>query len=334
MAGIDLTMIWAAIIGFAVMAYVVMDGFDLGIGILFPTLAVGAERDQAMNSIAPVWDGNETWLVMGGGGLLAAFPLAYAIILPATYPLMIAMLLGLVFRGVAFEFRWRDSRHRALWDFAFWLGSLVAAFAQGVTLGAILQGIHVENDAYAGGWLDWLSPFSVLTGISVVVGYGLLGATWLIWKTEGMTQYRARGAAFWLGAGTLVALAAVSVATPFLDYDYWRRWFTMPNVLATSQVPLLVAICAATFFWSLKRRWERLPFLMALALFLLSFVGLGISIYPYAVPRAVTIWDAAAPPASQVFMLAGALVIIPLILAYTGWAYWVFRGKVGSAGYH
>lgn len=230
MYSIDLTTFWAAIIGFAVMAYVVMDGFDLGIGILFPSLAVGEERDQAMNSIAPVWDGNETWLVMGGGGLLAAFPLAYAIILPATYPLMIAMLLGLVFRGVAFEFRWRDPGHRALWDVAFWLGSLIAAFAQGVTLGAILQGIHVVDDAYAGGWLDWLSPFSLLTGVAVVVGYALLGATWLIWKTERTSQRHARRAAFWLGAGTLLALGAVSAVTPFLDYDYWRRWFAMPGV--------------------------------------------------------------------------------------------------------
>ena len=334
MASIDLTVFWAGIIGFAVMAYVVMDGFDLGIGILFPSLAVGDERDQAMNSIAPVWDGNETWLVLGGGGLFAAFPLAYGIILPATYPLMIAMLLGLVFRGVAFEFRWRDPRHRPFWDIAFCLGSFVAAFTQGVTLGAILQGIHVERGAYAGGWLDWLSPFSLLTGIAVVIGYGLLGATWLIWKTEGSSQHHARRVAFWLALGTLAALAAVSAATPFLAYDYWRRWFAMPGVLLTAQVPLLVAICAAALFWGLKREFERLPFVMALAIFLLGFVGLGISIYPYVVPRAVTIWDAAAPYSSQVFMLPGALVIIPIILAYTGWAYWVFRGKAGVHGYH
>jgi cytochrome d ubiquinol oxidase subunit II len=287
-----------------------------------------------MNSIAPVWDGNETWLVMGGGGLFAAFPLAYAIILPATYPLIIAMLLGLVFRGVAFEFRWRDAGHRALWDMAFSLGSVVAALAQGITLGAILQGVRVENDAYAGGWLDWLSPFSLLTGIAVVIGYALLGATWLIWKTEGTSQRHARRLAFWLGLGTLAALAAVSAATPFLHYDYWRRWFALPGVLLTAQVPLLVAICAATLLWSLKRDFERLPFAMALALFLLGFLGLGISIYPYIVPRAVTIWDAAAPPESQSFMLVGALVIVPVILAYTGWAYWVFRGKAGVHGYH
>jgi cytochrome d ubiquinol oxidase subunit II len=334
MENIDLTVVWIGIIAFAIFAYVVMDGFDLGIGILFPSFAVGDERDQAMNSIAPVWDGNETWLVLGGGGLFAAFPLAYAIILPATYPLMIAMLLGLVFRGVAFEFRWRDPRHRHFWDFAFTAGSIVATLSQGITLGAILQGVRVENGAYAGGWLDWLSPFSVLTGVALLIGYALLGATWLIWKTEGSSQQHARRVAFWLGIAMLAALGAVSIATPFLDYDYWRRWFAMPGALVTAQVPLLIAICAATFFVSLKRGAELLPFLMSLAFFLLGFVGLAISIFPYIVPRTVTIWDAAAPHASQAFMLVGSMVIIPVILVYTGWAYWVFRGKAGVHGYH
>ena len=334
MPHLDITVLWALIIAFAVFAYVVMDGFDLGIGLLFPRLAVGESRDQAMNSIAPVWDGNETWLVMGGGGLFAAFPLAYAIILPATYPLMIAMLLGLVFRGVAFEFRWRDPDHRPLWDAAFTLGSLTAALAQGITLGALLQGVKVANDAYAGGWLDWLSPFSLLTGVALTIGYALLGATWLIWKTEGETQHQARRLAVGLGVATLAALAAVSAATPLLHYDYWRRWFTPPSVFLTAQVPLLVLICGGVFFWSLRRGAERLPFLMTLALFGLGFIGLGISIFPYVVPRSVTIWDAASPPSSQIFMLAGAVIIIPLILAYTGWAYWVFRGKAGVDGHH
>ena len=329
-----LAVVWAGIIAFAVFAYVVMDGFDLGIGILFPMFAVGAERDQAMNAIAPVWDGNETWLVLGGGGLLAAFPLAYAIILPATYPLMIAMLLGLVFRGVAFEFRWRDPAHRPYWDAAFTLGSFTATLAQGITLGAVLQGIRVANNAYAGGWLDWLSPFTVLAGVSLVLGYALLGAAWLVWKTGGTAQAHARRLAFALGIATLIAMAAVSAATPFLHYDYWRRWFSLPGVFLTAQVPLLVTITAATFFWSLKRGAERLPFLMALLLFLLGFIGLGISIFPYLVPRQVTIWDAAAPEQSQQFMLIGTVVILPIILGYTAWAYWVFRGKAGIHGYH
>jgi len=329
-----LTAIWAAIIAFAVFAYVVMDGFDLGIGILFPSFSVGEERDKAMNAIAPVWDGNETWLVLGGGGLMAAFPLAYAIILPATYPLMIAMLLGLIFRGVAFEFRWRDQAHRPWWDAAFTIGSLAAALAQGMTLGAILQGITVVNNAYAGGWLDWLSPFTLLTGISVALGYALLGSTWLILKTDGITQQHARRLAIWLGAATLIAIAAVSAATPFLANDYWRRWFEMPDVLLTAQVPLLVAITASIFFWRLRRGSEAIPFLAALVFFLLGFVGLAVSLFPYVVPRSVTIWDAAAPPSSQLFLLIGAAPILPIILGYTGWAYWVFRGKVGSKGYH
>ncbi|CAM2958573.1 cytochrome bd-I ubiquinol oxidase subunit 2 apoprotein [Paracoccus aminovorans] len=334
MESIDLTVVWALIIGFAVFAYVVMDGFDLGIGILFPTLKVGEERDQAMNSIAPVWDGNETWLVLGGGGLMAAFPLAYAIILPATYPLMIAMLLGLIFRGVAFEFRWRDPRHRAFWDLAFTAGSVAAALSQGIALGAILQGIRVREGAYAGGWLDWLSPFSLLTGVALLTGYAALGAAWLNWKTEGGAQNHARRMVHLLVPAMIAMLIAVSAATPFLNYDYWRRWFDFPGVLLTAQVPLLVAICAFVLLRSLAAGAERLPFLMLLVLFLLCFVGLGISIFPYAVPRSVTIWAAAAPPRSQSFMLAGAMFIIPIILAYTGWAYWVFRGKVGTHGYH
>ena len=331
---IDLTVVWAGIIAFAVFAYVLMDGFDLGIGILFPVFAVGEERDQAMNSIAPVWDGNETWLVLGGGGLLAAFPLAYAIILPATYPLMIAMLLGLVFRGVAFEFRWRDPAHRVYWDAAFTLGSLTATIAQGITLGAVLQGIRVADNAYAGGWLDWLSPFSLLTGASLVLGYALLGACWLIWKTVGAAQAHARRMAFVLGIATLIAMAAVSAATPFLHYDYWQRWVSLPGVFLTAQIPLLVLITAAVFFWSLRRGSEHVPFLMVLALFFLNFIGLGVSVYPYLVPRAVTIWDAAAPPQSQLFMLIGTAVIFPIIIGYTAWAYWVFRGKAGAHGYH
>lgn len=330
----DLSLVWAAILAFAVFAYVVMDGFDLGIGILFPTLAVGSERDQAMNSIAPLWDGNETWLVLGGGGLLAAFPMAYAIILPATYPLMIAMLLGLVFRGVAFEFRWRDTAHRVYWDAAFALGSCVATLAQGITLGAVLQGIRVVDGAYGGGWLDWLSPFSLLTGSSLVLGYALLGATWLVWKTDGATQAHARRMAFGLGIATLAAMAAVSAATPFLHYAYWRRWFNAPGVFLTAQVPLLVLVTTVIFFRGLRRGDERTPFVMVLALFLLNFVGLGISVFPYLVPPDVTIWQAAAPKQSQQFMLAGTAFILPIILAYTAWAYWVFRGKAGAHGYH
>jgi len=330
----DLVLVWAALLAFAVFAYVVMDGFDLGVGILFPFFPPGEGRDRSMNSIAPVWDGNETWLILGGGGLFAAFPLAYAVLMPAVYAPVIAMLLGLVFRGVAFEFRWRTVRARWAWDLAFFGGSLLAAFSQGVILGAVLQGIEVEGRAYAGGWWDWLSPFTILTGVSLVVGYGLLGATWLNMKTEGRVQERARRLAFWFAGGMLVAIAAVSAATPFLDAEYSRRWFSWPGVLLSAQVPILVVIVAALLFLSLRAKRDYSPFLLALGLFALGGAGLGISIFPDLIPGKITIWDAAAPDTSLGFMLAGAVILIPIILAYTAYAYWIFRGKVKDDGYH
>jgi cytochrome d ubiquinol oxidase subunit II len=329
-----LTNIWAAILAFAVFMYVVMDGFDLGIGILFSGLQVGRERDAAMNSIAPVWDGNETWLVLGGGGLLAAFPLGYSVVMSALYAPLVAMLLALVFRGVAFEFRWRDPGHRAFWDLAFTGGSFVAAFMQGIMLGALLQGIEVRGRAYAGGWWDWLTPFSLLTGVSVVAGYSLLGACWLNWKTDGDTQNRARRMMRVLAPLTLAAIVLVSLATPFLGGEYFERWFSVPRVLFTAQVPLVIAILTWRFVRSLRRNYELAPFVLTLAVFGLSFVGLGISMYPYLVPNSITLQMAAAPASSQAFMLVGAAVLVPLILAYTAWSYWVFRGKVAHEGYH
>ena len=330
----DLTVIWAGIIGFAIVAYVLMDGFDLGIGILFPLFKVGPDRDTAMNSIAPVWDGNETWLVLGGGGLFAAFPLAYAIILPALYAPLIAMLLGLVLRGVAFEFRWRDPAQRALWDLAFTGGSVVATFAQGVSLGALLQGITVVGRAYGGGWWEWLSPFSMLTGTGLVIGYALLGSCWLNWKTEGPLQDQSVRYARRLGIALLVAICLVSFASLTLEAKYADRWLAWPGILATAQVPLATLVVTALFYRSLKQRRHVQPFIWALALFGLCLVGLGISIWPDVIPARVTIWEAAAPYSSQLFMLIGALILVPIILVYTTWAYWVFRGKVGSDGYH
>ena len=334
LAGIDLTVIWAGIIGFAIVAYVVMDGFDLGIGILFPLIAVGPDRDTAMNSIAPVWDGNETWLVLGGGGLLAAFPLAYAIILPALYVPLMAMLLGLVLRGVAFEFRWRDPAHRAGWDLAFTLGSMLAAFMQGAALGGLLQGVNVAGRGYGGGAWDWLSGFSLLTGASLVTGYALLGACWLNWKTQGTLQRQAVAHAGRLGLALVLAIGAVSLATLGLAANYAQRWLAMPDLLFTALVPLATLLAALGLRRSLARGRDVQPFFWALALFGLCIVGLGISIWPDVIPMRVTIWQAAAPPRSQAFMLVGAGIMVPIILAYTGWAYWVFRGKVDSAGYH
>jgi cytochrome bd ubiquinol oxidase subunit II len=331
---LDLTLIWAFIIVLAVFIYVALDGFDLGIGILFRRFAVGHDRDTAMNSIAPVWDGNETWLVMGGGGLLAAFPLAYGLIFSALYAPIIVMLLALVFRGVAFEFRWRDPSHRGFWDLAFSGGSLLAALSQGVVLGALLQGVAVENRAYAGGWWDWLTPFSLLTGVSVAAGYALLGATWLVMKAEGRLQQQARTMAGWLGGATLAAIVAVSLATPFLSAAYFDTWLRWPALLAVAPVPVLVALASVAFVRSLKAGREVAPFLLTLFVFLLCFVGLGISVFPNIVPGAVSIWDAATDRSGQVFMLWGTALVLPMILGYTAWSYWVFRGKVQADGYH
>ncbi len=332
---IDLPTIWAFIIAFAVFAYVVMDGFDLGLGLLFPFFRDHRDRDVIMNSVAPVWDGNETWLVLGGGGLMAAFPLAYAVVMPALYTPVIAMLLGLVFRGVAFEFRWKARREGNFWDIAFAAGSLLASLTQGIALGAILQGVKVSGRAYAGGWWDWLTPFTVLTGAALVVGYALLGATWLIMKTSGDLRERAYVLSWRLLFATLIGLVAVSIATPFLHIDYWHRWFTWPSILYAAPVPILVAAIALALLRSLERRQDVRPFVLTLALFALTYAGLGISMYPFIVPQSITIWQAAAPAKSQLFMLVGVVILIPMILAYTAFAYWVFRGKVDpQAGYH
>lgn len=332
---LDLPMVWAALIAFAVLTYVLLDGFDLGVGILFPFFRKGEERDYAMNTVAPVWDGNETWLVLGGGGLFATFPLAYSVVLPALYAPMTLMLLGLIFRGVAFEYRWRSSTSQGLWDLAFTAGSIAAALCQGIALGALIQGIPVAERAYAGGWWHWLSPFSLLTGFAVVVGYALLGATWLIMKTTGPVRTRARDMTWILAAATLILIGVVSLWTPFLDPIFMTRWFVFPQIFYVVPVPLLVAAAAFLLFRGLKKENDGQPFFAAQALFILSYLGLGISFFPYVVPPSITIWEAAAPDESLLFLLVGAAVLIPLILSYTAYAYWVFRGKVDpSEGYH
>jgi cytochrome d ubiquinol oxidase subunit II len=332
---IELATVWAGLIAFAVLAYVVLDGFDLGVGILFPLFPEARDRDVMTNSIAPVWDGNETWLVLGGGGLMAVFPLAYATVLPALYMPIILMLLGLIFRGVAFEFRFKTRRWRPVWDWGFCLGSLVAALTQGIALGALVQGIEVQDRAYAGGWWDWLTPFSVLTGVALATGYALLGATWLNYKTTGDLQAKARRLALWSGAATIGFIGVVSLWTPFLEPIYFERWFGWPTAFFSAFVPLLVVAAAAAMWWGLSNDRHLLPFLAALALFALSYAGIGISFYPYIVPGALTIAEAAAPDSSLAFLLFGAAFLIPIILAYTGYAYWVFRGKVDpEEGYH
>jgi cytochrome d ubiquinol oxidase subunit II len=330
-----LPVIWALLLAIAILMYVILDGFDLGIGILFPWGQDAGERDTMMNSVAPVWDGNETWLVFGGGGLFAAFPLAYSILMPALYVPVLTMLFALIFRGVAFEFRFKAQRSRGVWDGAFNFGSSLAAFAQGVILGTFIQGFAVTDGQYAGGALDWLTPFSLMTGFALMCGYSLLGATWLIIKTSGPLQEWAYLAARWLMLIVLAWIAMVSLWTPLTEPAVAERWFLWPNILLLAPVPLVTLVVAVSLWRALVSRREVAPFVLTVALFALGFVGLAVTLWPYAVPRALTVWEAAAAPASQGFLLVGAVVLVPVILGYTAFTYRVFRGKVVQGeGYH
>jgi cytochrome d ubiquinol oxidase subunit II len=333
--GYTLPVVWALLIGVAVALYVVLDGFDLGIGILFPLYPREAHRDQMMNSVAPFWDGNETWLVLGGGGLWVAFPVAYSIIMPALYLPVIVMLLALVFRGVAFEFRWVAKPDHRAWDVAFAGGSTVAAFAQGVVLGGLLQGPRVVHGAFSGGTFDWATPFALTCGLGLVTGYALLGACWLVLKTDGDVAVRARH----LGRRALLALlafvAVVSVWTPLAIPAIAERWFSMPNFVLLAPVPVATLALGAVCWRGLGADHDVRPFLAAAGIFLLAYLGLVISNAPFLVPRTVTLWDAAAAPASQTFLLLGTVFLLPLVLGYTVFVFWVFRGKVtAQTGYH
>lgn len=324
----DLPTVWALLLALAILLYAILDGFDLGVGILFPWGRDAAERDVMMQSVAPVWDGNETWLVFGGAGLFAAFPLAYSVLMPALYVPVLVMLFALVFRGVAFEFRFKADRSRGVWDGAFNFGSSLAAFSQGVILGAFIQGFEVSGRSYAGGPFDWLTPFSLMTGFALMCGYSLLGATWLILKTGGELQAWARLAARWLLLVVLAWIALVSVWTPLAEPEVAARWFSMPNLALLAPVPIATAVAAVALWRALGRGRDGAPFLLAVALFGLGFLGLAVSLWPYAVPRALTVWEAAAAPASQRFLLVGATILVPVILGYTLLSYRVFRGKV------
>lgn len=335
MEGSLLTLAWVGIVGFAVFMYVLMDGFDLGIGILYPFAPREEDRDTMMNSVAPVWDFNETWLVLGGAGLFAAFPIAYAVVLPAMYLPLLVMLVALIFRGVAFEFRFKAAARRHWWNRSFFFGSLLATFAQGVVLGSFIQGIPVVGRDFAGTMLHWLTPFSLFCGLALIAGYALLGATWLIWRTVGRLQDWCFRVARRLMVTVLIGVAAVSLWTPFLLPEIAQRWFSMPNVVLLSPVPLVTAVLAVALWRAIDNGREVAPFVLSMALFALSYLGLAISLWPNLIPPGVTVWQAAAPPETQVFLLVGMAFLIPSILGYTAYSYWVFRGKMtGSFGYH
>ncbi len=328
-----LPIVWACIASFTILAYITLDGFDLGVGMLFAVESEKHDRDVMVNTVAPVWDGNETWLILGGAALYGVFPLAYSTILPALYPPIIAMLLALIFRGVAFEFRFRaeTKRGQAIWDFAFFAGSLLAGFTQGLILGGLIQGIKVVNDEYAGGWWDWLTGFSIFCGIATVIGYALLGACWVVWRTNGELQQRVRRQAKLLAAITLALIVVVSLWTPTLNLGYLRHWNVWPRMLYVAPVPVLVALLALIFWRTIDDEGHHVaPLLCALGWFFLCFTGLGISVWPFIVPPGINIWQASSPPSSQKFLLVGASVLIPVVLAYSAYAYWVFRGKVDT----
>lgn len=335
--GIDLSVIWFVIIVFATLMYIVMDGFDLGIGILFSTTRDGEDRDVMVNSVAPVWDGNETWLVLGGAALFGAFPLAYAVIIDALVIPLTLMLIGLIFRGVAFEFRFQATpSHRPFWDSAFLGGSLLATFTQGIVVGAVINGFSVSGRAFSGGMFDWLTPFTLFCGLGLTVAYALLGATWLVMKSENPLQDKMRRTSRGLLLALLATIAIISLWTPLAQPAIAARWFSLPDLFFLLPVPLLVAVIGF-WLWQVlgNRNSHARPFILTLGLVFLGFSGLGISIWPYIIPPNITLWQAAAPPQSQGFMLVGALLIIPVILGYTFWSYYVFRGKVQHGeGYH
>jgi cytochrome bd ubiquinol oxidase subunit II len=332
---LDLVPLWAGILALAVFMYVLLDGFDLGVGILARYAPDDAGRHMMMNSVAPIWDGNETWLVMGGLALLSAFPLAFAVLMPALYFPLLLMLLGLIFRGVAFEFRVMPGTNKRFWSLAFHWGSIVATFAQGVVLGNFVQGIPVEGRHFAGGSFDWIRPFALLVGLGLIAGYGLLGACWLVLKTEGGLQAWARRQARRLLFGVLAFIAMVSVWTPLMQPRVFERWFSWPNIAFFSPVPVITAATAWWLWRSLERRRDLAPFLAAMGLFVLCYLGLAISIWPMVIPYQVSLWDAAASPGSQAFLALGTVFLLPIIVMYTAWSYWVFRGKVRSdTGYH
>lgn len=329
-----LPLIWFGVIGFGVFMYVLLDGFVLGIGILSALAPSETDRDVMMNSVAPVWDGNETWLVLGGAGLMAAFPPVYAVMLPALYLPLSLMLIALIFRGVAFEFRFK-ARDKRGWNAAFNVGSIVATFCQGISLGALVQGVEVVDNQFAGGTFDWLTPFALMTGVALVCGYALLGTTWLIMKSEVPLQAHAYDWTRPLLVAVVAFMAVVSLWVPFLEGAYAERWFSWPNLLLLAPIPVVTGAVCLLLFYTVQRRAEILPFLCALALFALGYLGLAVSIWPHILPPDLTIWNAASPPGSQGFLLIGLGMLLPFILFYTAYSYWVFRGKVAAdAGYH
>lgn len=334
-AYIDLPLVWGFIIATAVFLYAALDGFDLGCGIIFPFAPSDKCRDSIMNSIAPFWDGNETWLVLGGGGLFASFPLAYSILMPAFYIPIMLMLLGLIFRGVAFEFRFKaDESHKKIWDIAFHGGSVLAAFMQGIILGNFVQGVEVDGRNFAGGALDWANGFSIIAGLGVIFAYALLGSTWIIMKTNGITQEWARKVASYVLVYVAISMGTISISMPFVEKRITKLWFSLPNFFYLLPIPFLTLIGFIRLWFDLRSDRQARPFILTLILFFLGYLGLIISLFPWIVPFKFTIWQAAASPTSLSILLIGTAIFLPIILCYTAYSYYIFRGKTSSDSLH
>jgi cytochrome bd ubiquinol oxidase subunit II len=331
---IILPLVWAAILAFSVFLYVLLGGYDLGLGALFPIAPSDADRDAMMRSVSPFWDGNETWLVLGGAALLAAFPLAYATILPALYIPIILMLIGLILRGVAFEFRFKSTHQRWMWDLAFSGGSITAAFMQGIMLGAFVQGFAVADNQFAGGTFDWLTPFSIVTGLALVSGYVLLSAGWLIMKAKEPLREWAYGVARNALIAVALFIAIFSLWTPMMHPDIAARWFSPANMIMLSPVPVITLAAIAACWYALERRQRYTPFLLSVGLFMLCYTGLAVSLFPFIIPPDITIWDAAAAPNSQLFLLYGTIPLLPIIVGYTVYSYWVLWHETEDDLYH
>lgn len=328
-----LPFIFAALLGFIILMYVILDGFDLGIGILFPFTASESERDQMMNSVAPVWDGNETWLVFGGAMLYGAFPMVYGLLLPILYMPIMLMLIALIFRGVSFEFRFKAQRSKPIWNWSFSISSIAATFFQGVILGAFVQGFSIDETSMIINNPDWLTPFSLCTGVALICGYALLGATWMIIKSSGRLQRKMTHQAKGLLVLVSLFLMFVSIWTPLHSTEIFQRWYQFPNVLFLAPLPLTAMVAIYLTWQNLNSGHEYKPFIYSIVIFLCSYIGIAISTYPYLIPHKISFWEAAAPDSTLKFILVGVVIMLPLLLAYTLYAYYLFRGKTGE-NYH
>ncbi len=322
-----LPLAWSFVIAFCIVVYVVLDGFTLGTAILMPFFN-DKQRDLAMSVVLPTWDGNQTWLVLGGASLYGAFPTAFSVLLPTLYIPLLIMVIALLFRGVVFEFRLKDRAHVKYWDIIFTLSSLFVIFIQGIVLANFVIGFEYGPSQSLILPQGFINPFSMFVSLSLTLGYSLLSATRLIYKTEHELQDKMFRFSMYLAICIILSIGIVSLWTPFVNDLIFFRWFGHENWVLLMILPYLSVLTFGVFCYAIYNREEYLPFLCAIALFLYSYIGLVICFYPYIVPYKLTLWQAAAPASSLRFTLFGAIILLPVLILYTGYAYKVFKGKV------